>query len=66
MNKKLGQRVLERAVELFGEAQLAKLLEISERALRHYLNGEQHIPEPLLLRAVDLVMDNGGDGPPPR
>lgn len=57
MQKNLGQRVLERAVEKFGEAGVASRLQISESVLRRHLSGQAHVPEALLLRAVDLVLD---------
>jgi hypothetical protein len=66
VDKRLGQRVLERAVEKFGEAQLAKLLDISETTLRLYLGGKKNPPEAFLLHVVDLVIDAGGDGPASR
>ncbi len=53
MQKNLGQRVLERAVEKFGEAGAAS----RENELRRQLSGQAHVPEALLLRAVDLVLD---------
>ena len=60
----LGQRVLQRAVEKFGEAHAAVRLQISEGALRQYLSGRARVPEALLLRAVDLVLDGDADGSP--
>lgn len=61
MDKNLGQRVLERAVEKFGEERVAMRLELSPSVLRLYLHGEKHFPEALLLRVVDLVLDGGDD-----
>ena len=63
MQKNLGQRVLERAVEKFGEAEVAARLEISESELRRQLSGQAHVPEALLLRAVDLVLDGEAGSP---
>jgi hypothetical protein len=62
VQKNLGQKVLQRAVEKYGEAEAAARLQVSESVLRQHLNGEKHVPEALLLRAVDLVVD-GEPGP---
>ena len=62
MQTKLGQRVLQRAVETFGEADAAARLQISEGVLRRYLSGQAQVPEALLLRAVDLVLDGDAGG----
>lgn len=62
VGKNLGQRVLERAVEKFGQAEAAARLQISESVLRRHLSGQAHVPEALLLRAVDLVLDGDGSG----
>jgi len=57
----LGQRVLERALQQLGESQLAIRLGISERALKTMLIGLADVPDVILLRAVDVVMDEEPD-----
>jgi hypothetical protein len=48
---------LERAAKKFGEPRLASLLEISPTKLRFYLKGSVPVPDDLLLRAIDLVLE---------
>jgi hypothetical protein len=57
--KTVGQRVLDRAVEKLGERKLVVRLQISHSMLRAYLRGQYPVPDVILLRAVDVVMDNG-------
>ena len=52
-------RLLEAAAEIVGgEAALAKHLHIGEALLRAYLEARQPLPDFLLLRTVDLVLDD--------
>ena len=39
-----------------GDAALAKDLGISERLLARFMAGHRELPDPLLLRAVDIVL----------
>jgi hypothetical protein len=56
--KTLGQRVLERASkELGSEGELAARLRISHTRLSAYLAGTLPTPDAVLLRAVDVVLD---------
>jgi len=59
--KSLGQRVLERAVQKLGASQLASRLRISEFALNAMITGLATVPDAILLRAVDVVMDEEPD-----
>jgi hypothetical protein len=63
--KSLGQRVLERAVHKLGVSPLASRLRISELALNAMLTGLATVPDAILLRAVDVVMDEDSDFNPP-
>jgi hypothetical protein len=55
--KSIGQRVLERASQKLGEIELATRLGISKIVLRLMLSGVQPVPDPILLKAIDVVMD---------
>ncbi len=57
MLKTVGQRVLERAAQKLGEPQLAALLQISQTNLKAFLDGYKPVPDAVLLRAVDVVLD---------
>jgi len=64
-SKSIGQRVLERAVHKLGASQLASRLRISELALDAMLTGLATVPDVILLRAVDVVMDEEPEFNPP-
>lgn len=52
-------RLLEAASEFLGsEERLAHYLGIGDLLLRAYLEDRRPLPDPLLLRAVDLILDN--------
>jgi hypothetical protein len=52
-------RVLRAAAEIFGgEAALAKHLNIGELLMRAYIEERRPLPDFLLLRAVDVVLEN--------
>ena len=51
------RKVLARAAALVGVEALAGRLQISPRALRHYLTGYELIPDALFLRAVDVIVE---------
>jgi len=54
-----GKRVLEGAiVQVGGVKALAAHLRISERIVRHYLVGHEPIPEPLLMKLVDVIIQH--------
>jgi hypothetical protein len=56
--KTVGQRVLERASRKLGsDSELAARLRISDARLSTYLGGTLPIPDAVLLRAVDVVLD---------
>ena len=56
----LGRQVLGRALEKLGTPeQLARALHIPKAALTEYLEGHHAVPETILLRAVDLIADDG-------
>ena len=67
MPKAVAQRVLERAVQKLGESALASRLGISNVMLRMMIVGAQPVPDSILLKAVDVVMDESPDfiQPPP-
>ena len=52
-------RLLRAAAEILGgEAKLARHLDITDLLLRAYLESRRPLPDYLLLRAVDVVLDN--------
>jgi hypothetical protein len=51
------RKVLAHAAAQVGVAALAGRLQISERMLRHYLTGQELIPDELFLRAVDVIIE---------
>jgi len=61
MPKSIRQRVLERAVDKVGVSALSSRLHISEHALKTMLSGLADVPDAILLRAVDVVMDEEPD-----
>jgi hypothetical protein len=62
------QRLLEQAaVRLGGVENLAKMLGVTQRAMKLYLSGAASVPDALFLRLVDLLSDQGrieGQRPP--
>ena len=53
-----GQAVLQRIVSLLGLEEASYQLGISQQALTAYVNGTASVPDSLLLRAVDVLMDS--------
>lgn len=52
-------RLLEVAAKILGgEAKLARYLNIGERLLRAFMEDRRPLPDLLLLRAVDVVLEN--------
>lgn len=52
-----GQAVLQDVVTQMGDIEAAALqLGISYEALTRYLNGSARVPDPVLLRAIDIVL----------
>jgi hypothetical protein len=52
------RRVLARtAAQVGGIPRLASELELSERILRRYILGKEPIPEGLMLRVIDVLLD---------
>jgi hypothetical protein len=57
-------RLLQAAAEIAGgEAALAKHLNVGELLMRAYMEGRRPLPDFLLLRAVDIVLDNVNRAP---
>lgn len=46
------------AVRLGGVEQLASRLGVSPRVLKLYIEGHEAVPDSLLLRVIDLVLDD--------
>ena len=44
------------AAQAGGPAALGIRLGLSQRLIRHYIEGREPIPEPLLLRVIDLIL----------
>jgi len=60
------QRILQAACEIAGGAEaLAARLGISEPMLRKYLSGAFPVPDPLLLRTMDIVLADRESRLPP-
>ena len=56
---RIGRRVLARAAaKLGGVDALAARLEISEQVLRHYITGREPVPDALLMRAIDVILED--------
>lgn len=56
-------RTLYRACLILGGIeQLAKHLDVSDAALRRWLSGEEKPPEPIFLKAVEIVLLHAGAG----
>jgi hypothetical protein len=56
-------RTLHRACLILGGIEpLAKHLEVSDRELRQWLGGEERPPEPVFLRAVEIILLHAGTG----
>jgi hypothetical protein len=45
------------AAQLGGVEPLAAKLMISQRLLQYYITGSEPVPDPLLLRAIDIVLE---------
>ena len=60
----VGQRVLERALQQYGEPELARRLGISRTILSAMLCGLKPVSDSILLKAMDLVMGEVGDAEP--
>lgn len=54
----VGRKVLARAAAYMGGPEaLAAKFQISPRVLQYYLTGSEQIPDALLLRAIDVILD---------
>lgn len=52
-------KILQAAVEITGSNEaLAKRLGIGLYALRMYMEDRRHLPDPLLLRVVDVILED--------
>ena len=64
------RRLLEQAAaRLGGVEQLAKMLGVTQRAMKLYLDGAASLPDGLFLRLVDLLSEQGrseSQAPPAR
>jgi hypothetical protein len=52
------------AAQAGGVVQLAAQLKLSERILRHYIEGREPIPDNLYLMVVDVLLKGLPDSPP--
>jgi hypothetical protein len=62
-----GRLVLARAAAQLGSAAaLGAQLQVSERVIRHYIEGTEPVPQALLLQVIDLLVTQlpGGNKPP--
>lgn len=63
------RRLLEHAVTVVGGVeQLAEKLAISQRLVEHYLSGAGAVPDALLVRLLDVLVEHwrpDGSAPPP-
>jgi hypothetical protein len=54
----VGRRVLAHAAaKIGGVEELGARLKISHRVLQHYLAGGEPVPDVLLLRAIDVILE---------
>jgi hypothetical protein len=58
------RRILARAAaQVGGIPHLASELKLSESALRHYILGREPIPEALMLRVIDVLLEQFPEPP---
>jgi hypothetical protein len=63
--QKASRQILAKAAVKVGGAEvLASRLETTARALKMYLEGDQEIPDSLLLRAIDIIIEDLPPAPP--
>jgi hypothetical protein len=56
--QEVARKVLAAATARVGGIEaLASRLEVSQRVVRHYLEGNEPIPDSLLLSAIDLIIE---------
>ena len=57
--EKASRQILAKAAVKIGGAEvLASRLEITARVLKMYLEGDQEIPDSVLLRAIDIIIED--------
>jgi len=57
--QKASRQILAKAAVKIGGAEvLASRLEITARVLKMYLEGDQEIPDSVLLRAIDIIIED--------
>jgi hypothetical protein len=57
--QKASRQILAKAAVKIGGAEvLASRLEITGRVLKMYLEGDQEIPDSVLLRAIDIIIED--------
>ena len=57
--QKASRQILAKAAVKIGGAEvLASRLEITARVLKMYLEGDQEIPDSVLLRAIDIIVED--------
>ena len=57
--QKTSRQILARAAVLIGGPEvLASRLDISSPVLKRYLEGDQEIPSSVLLRAIDIILED--------
>ena len=65
--QKASRQILAKAaVKVGGIEVLASRLDITARALKLYLEGNEQIPDSLLLRAIDIIIEDLPQPPPNR
>lgn len=63
--QKASRQILAKAAVKVGGAEvLASRLEITAQVLKLYLEGDQEIPDSLLLRAIDIIIEDLPQPPP--
>jgi hypothetical protein len=56
---RVGRRVLARAAaKLGGVEPLAAYLKIGQRVLQYYITGREPVPDALVLRAIDVILED--------
>ena len=61
-----GQAILQRIADQIGLEEAASHLGISQQTLAMYVNGTLSVPDTVLLRAVDVLMDKQHAEPRPQ
>lgn len=63
--QKASRQILAKAAVTVGGAEmLASRLQVTAQVLKLYLEGDREIPDPLLLRAIDIIIEDLPQPPP--